>query len=91
MSYTRTGIAWFPEVSGVKIEYLVKMANEVGAFFGGESVSQEAVDAVANHLRRFWAPRMRAQIVAHHAQGGAGLSDLARQAVALLAADAVAT
>jgi transposase-like protein len=33
---------------------------------------------------------MRAQIVAHHAQGGAGLSDVARQAVAVLAADAVA-
>jgi hypothetical protein len=30
---------------------------------------------------------MRAQILAHHAQGGVGLSDLARQAVAKLAPD----
>jgi len=71
----------------VKIEYLVKMANEVGAFFSSEPDPEMAATAVAGHLRRFWDPRMRSQIVAHQAQGGAGLSDLARRAVAILAAD----
>jgi formate dehydrogenase subunit delta len=71
----------------VKIEYLVKMANEIGAFFANEPDPEQAASAVAGHLRRFWAPRMRAQIVAHQATGGAGLSDLARQAVAKLAAE----
>jgi formate dehydrogenase subunit delta len=70
----------------VKIEYLVKMANEIGAFFASESDPDQAATAVAGHMRRFWEPRMRAQIVAHQASGGAGLSDLARQAVAKLAA-----
>ncbi len=74
----------------MKIEYLVKMANEIGAFFASEPDAEVAVDAVAGHLRRFWDPRMRAQIVAHQAQGGAGLSDLARRAVAKLAADTTA-
>jgi formate dehydrogenase subunit delta len=71
----------------VKIEYLVKMANEIGAFFANEPDPEQAASAVAGHLRRFWAPRMRAQIVAHQATGGAGLSDLARKAVAKLAAE----
>jgi len=71
----------------VKIEYLVKMANEIGAFFASESDADQAANAVAGHLRRFWEPRMREQIVAHQAKGGAGLSDLARKAVAQLAAD----
>ena len=71
----------------MKIEYLVKMANEIGAFFASEADADQAADAVAGHLRRFWAPRMREQIVAHQAKGGAGLSDLARKAVAKLAHD----
>ena len=71
----------------MKIEYLVKMANEVGAFFASESDPGQAATAVAGHLRRFWEPRMRAQIIAHQATGGAGLSDLAREAVAKLASE----
>jgi len=71
----------------VKIEYLVKMANEVGAFFATEPDAEQAANAVAGHLRRFWEPRMRAQIMAHQATGGAGLSDLALKAVAKLAAE----
>ena len=71
----------------MKIEYLVKMANEIGAFFASEPDPDQAANAVAGHLRRFWEPRMRDQIVAHQAKGGAGLSDLARKAVAQLAAE----
>ena len=71
----------------MKIEYLVKMANEIGAFFASEPDADQAASAVASHLRRFWEPRMRDQIVAHQAKGGAGLSDVARKAVAQLAAE----
>ena len=71
----------------MKIEYLVKMANEIGAFFAGEADKDQAATAVAGHLRRFWEPRMREQIVAHRAKGGAGLSDIASLAVAKLAAE----
>jgi formate dehydrogenase subunit delta len=73
----------------MNIDLLIKMANEIGEFFAGTAEPPEAARAVANHLRRYWEPRMRTQIIAYCAQRqGAGLSDLARSAVALLAAGA---
>ena len=71
----------------MKTEYLVKMANDIGAFFESEAGADGVPAAVANHMKRFWDPRMRKEIVAHHANGGAGLNDHVRQAVALLAED----
>ena len=73
----------------MNIDLLIKMTNEIGDFFAGTAEPQEAARAVANHLKRFWDPRMRAQMIAYYEQRhGAGLSDLARSAVALLAAGA---
>ena len=60
------------------------MANDIGHYFATEQDKAAAVAAVAGHLQRFWDPRMRRQIVAHVAAGGAGLSDLARDAVSSL-------
>ena len=71
----------------MNIELLVKMANEISEFFASESPPAQAAEDVALHLRRFWEPRMRRQIIAHaRATGGAGLSELARRAVETLAA-----
>jgi formate dehydrogenase subunit delta len=36
---------------------------------------------VADHLQKFWEPRMRKQITQYVAEGGAGLHDLAIEAV----------
>ena len=59
---------------------LVYMANQIGKFF--ESQGQEqAVAGTADHIRKFWDPRMRASIVAHLETGGAGLDPVARLAV----------
>lgn len=61
---------------------LVKMANEIAAFFGAEPERAAAVEGVAGHLRRFWEPRMRKELlewVDRH--GGAGLAPLALEAV----------
>ena len=69
----------------MNIDQLIKMANEIGCFWEGETGAQAAND-VATHLRRYWEPRMRAQIISYYEQRqGAGLSDIARQAVAILA------
>ncbi|HKY91224.1 MAG TPA: formate dehydrogenase subunit delta [Nevskiaceae bacterium] len=68
----------------MNVERLVAMANDIGDFFKGEPVREEAVAGVAGHLKRFWDPRMRRQIVAHLQAGGEGLSDLAKEAVAKL-------
>ena len=71
----------------MNIELLVKMANEISAFFATESPPDQAAQDVAQHLRRFWEPRMRRQIIAHvREHGGAGLTDLARRGVETLAA-----
>ena len=71
----------------MNIDLLVKMANEISEFFAAESAPAEAPQAVAEHLRRFWEPRMRRQIIEHlRDKGGAGLTDLARRGVETLAA-----
>lgn len=66
-------------------EYLAKMANQIGDFFGPEQGPEGAPLAIARHMRRFWDPRMRQQILAHLGAGGDGLSPAARRAVELLA------
>jgi formate dehydrogenase subunit delta len=67
------------------IEQLVTMANDIAAFFQGAAGQDEAARDMATHLRRYWDPRMRKQIVDHCNAGGAGLSELARGAIATLA------
>ncbi len=67
-------------------ERLVTMANDIANFFHAEPDRNVAIDGIAGHLRKFWEPRMRQQIVAHlRTTGGAGLSELARAAVSKLA------
>ena len=72
----------------MNVEQLTKMVNDISAFFEAESGREKAIDDVATHMRRFWDPRMRREIVAHFAKGGDGLSDVSRAAVAKLAAAA---
>jgi formate dehydrogenase subunit delta len=66
------------------IHNLVKMANDIAGFFAAESDRDQARADVASHLRRFWDPRMRKQIIQHAESGGAGLSTLALDAVRTL-------
>jgi formate dehydrogenase subunit delta len=73
----------------MNIDHLIKMANEISAFWEGEAGDEAGAKEVASHLRRFWEPRMRAQMITYYQQRqGAGLSDVAKQAIALLAAEA---
>ena len=67
------------------LDRLVTMANDIANYFGSEPDRAAAVAGVANHLRRFWEPRMREKIIAHLDAGGAGMSELAREGVAKLA------
>ena len=69
----------------MRAERLVTMANDIGHFFNAEADKNAAAQNVASHMRRFWDPRMRREIVAHYREkGGAGLDPVARSAVALL-------
>jgi len=70
----------------VRADRLVSMANDIGRFFDIEPDKNEAAKSVANHLTRYWDPRMRREIVAYYREkGGAGLDPVPRSAVALLA------
>lgn len=62
---------------------LVYMANQIGKFFAHQG-EEKAVAGIANHIVRFWDPRMRAAIFAHLDAGGAGLDPFTRKAVASL-------
>ena len=64
-------------------QHLVDMVNEIAAFFAGEDPNAAAPN-VANHLRRYWDPRMRKQITEHARSGGSGLSQAAKQGVELI-------
>lgn len=65
-------------------EKIVRMANQIATFFKSSGESH-AVAGTQNHIAQFWDPRMRAQLQAHLAQGGAGLDPVAMQAARRLA------
>ncbi|HKE48908.1 MAG TPA: formate dehydrogenase subunit delta [Rhodanobacteraceae bacterium] len=69
----------------MNIERLVDMVNDIANFFASEPDHAAAIAGVAGHLRKFWEPRMRKQIIAHLEAGGHGLSDLGREGVQELA------
>jgi formate dehydrogenase subunit delta len=68
-------------------EYLVEMANDISAFFGSSNDVAKASGEAAGHMRRQWDPRMRRQIIEIWRSGAGHFSDVARGAVALLAAE----
>ena len=68
----------------MRAERLVSMANDIGHFFNAEPDKNVAAQSVANHIKRYWDPRMRREIVAHYREGGAGLDPVPRSAIALL-------
>ena len=71
----------------MNIDLLIKMTNEITAYFAAEPDTEQAAKDIAGHLKRFWEPRMRRQIITYYEERqGAGLSDLALRGVALLAA-----
>ncbi|MDZ5461112.1 formate dehydrogenase subunit delta [Azohydromonas lata] len=53
------------------ITNLVRMANRIGDFFEAMADRDEAVEGVAQHLDKFWEPRMRRLLQKHVAQGDA--------------------
>ena len=66
-------------MSGTSVDRLVYMANQIAREFASQHPA-EAVQATYDHVWHFWDPRMRGQMLDHVAGGGAGLSDIARQA-----------
>jgi formate dehydrogenase subunit delta len=66
---------------------LVYMANQIGKFFAHGSEEQAALNT-ADHLKKFWDPRMRRAILDYVKAGGEGLQPIALKAVRSLDLDA---
>ena len=59
---------------------LVYMANQIGKFFESQRAN-EVVPGIANHIRKFWDPRMREAIFAYMDAGGEGIDPPVRDAL----------
>jgi formate dehydrogenase subunit delta len=59
---------------------MVNNANQIALYFAGFP-REEAVQGVLDHIRKFWEPRMKDQLIDYVAQGGSGLDELVIEAV----------
>ena len=73
----------------MEIGNLIRMANRIGDFFDALPDRPEAIEGVANHIQKFWEPRMRVELLAfleRHPDGVDGdvrLSPIVLEAVSL--------
>jgi formate dehydrogenase subunit delta len=64
---------------------LIKMSNQIGAFFEAMPDREQAIKDVAAHIQNTWEPRMRADLLQHIAKfGDAELKSVVREALPLL-------
>jgi len=45
------------------IDNLIKMANQIGSFYDSLPDPEEASREISGHIKKFWAPRMRIQLL----------------------------
>ncbi|HWU83849.1 MAG TPA: formate dehydrogenase subunit delta [Rhodocyclaceae bacterium] len=70
-----------------QIESLIKMANQIGGFFNSYTDRELARREVANHLEKFWEPRMRRSLLDYndkHRTLNNDLLPLVREALKIL-------
>lgn len=67
-----------------QICHLVTMVNQIAANLGHGASDMERAEQVAAHLRKFWAPSMRKQLVDYASSDGSDLSAVAMEAVGKL-------
>lgn len=82
--YSPVANAWYPETryAIMDIQHLCRMANQIGDFYRALPDRNEGMLNTVTHLRRFWDPRMRRQLLQHiDEQGGVGLDEMLLEAV----------
>ncbi len=62
-------------------QHLVQMANDIGNFFRAEPSSEDAVAGIANHIQKFWTPRMQRKILPELQNPRSSLDPLPRSAL----------
>ena len=63
----------------MEIRDMVRMANQIADFYKGYP-HDDAVREIADHINRFWEPRMRRAFFDHMARGGEGFDHLVKEA-----------
>ncbi|HEV2502536.1 MAG TPA: formate dehydrogenase subunit delta [Mesorhizobium sp.] len=64
-------------------EKLVRMANQIATFFHSKP-REEGIAGVAEHINKFWEPRMRRQMFEMIDAGGKGFDELVLAASPLI-------
>lgn len=59
----------------MNLDHLVDMANRIGEFFESMPDREAALGGIADHIRRFWEPRMRRALLDALASGQAPQTD----------------
>jgi formate dehydrogenase subunit delta len=59
-------------MANTETTHLVSMANDIAANL---SFQGDAADKIADHINRFWAPRMRKLLLEYATDDGQGLSE----------------
>jgi formate dehydrogenase subunit delta len=65
------------------IERIVRMANQIGTFFLSKP-HDEGVAGTADHINKFWEPRMRRHLFEVYDAGGEGLLPIVKEAAAAI-------
>ncbi len=55
-------------------EHLIQMANQIAQYHEAFPEHAEAIEGIYTHLRRFWEPRMRRELLAHLDGGAVGMT-----------------
>ncbi|MEJ1172386.1 formate dehydrogenase subunit delta [Variovorax sp. CCNWLW235] len=64
------------------VDQLIRMVNQMGSFFEAMPDRGEALQDLALHLKRFWEPRMRRELLAHlDADGSGSLNPVSAEAI----------
>ena len=59
---------------------MVHMANQIAIYFSSYP-REQAIAGIADHLKKFWEPRMRRRIIRYVSDGEPGLHELVPEAV----------
>ncbi|HSG64866.1 MAG TPA: formate dehydrogenase subunit delta [Gammaproteobacteria bacterium] len=68
------------------VDKLVRMANQIAANFEGGSDENKAVASVTDHIKRFWSPLMKKQIIVRWKERPGDLTPRAAAAIEAIAA-----
>jgi formate dehydrogenase subunit delta len=75
----------------MNVEHLIHMANRIGDFFEAYPDREEAQRNIAEHVRKFWEPRMRRDLYAQLDRDGApGLKPIVAEAIRVHRAELIA-